>query len=73
MKKQVAIIVGGTGLYFQSLINCLVKIPNIPVKLRNKIRKIQKKYVQEKFYKKLFFSFFPFLFQLPVTLIVQSS
>ena len=52
-RKKVPILVGGTGLYFQSLINGLVKIPNIPVKLRNKIRKIQKKYGQEKFYKKL--------------------
>ena len=52
-KKKVPILVGGTGLYFQSLINGLVKIPNIPVKLRNKIRKIQKKYGQKKFYKKL--------------------
>ena len=52
-RKKVPILVGGTGLYFQSLINGLVKIPNIPVKLRNKIRKIQKKYGQKKFYKKL--------------------
>ena len=52
-RKKIPIIVGGTGLYFQSLINGLVKIPTIPMKLRNKIRAIQKKYGQKKFYKKL--------------------
>ena len=52
-RKKIPILVGGTGLYFQSLINGLVKIPNIPIKLRNKIRKMQKKYGQKKFYKKL--------------------
>ncbi|MDC1463257.1 tRNA (adenosine(37)-N6)-dimethylallyltransferase MiaA [Alphaproteobacteria bacterium] len=35
-KKQIPILVGGTGLYFQSLINGLVKIPEIPLKFRNK-------------------------------------
>ena len=43
-RKKIPIIVGGTGLYFQSLINGLVKIPTNPIKLRNKIRSIQKKY-----------------------------
>ena len=52
-KKKIPILVGGTGLYFQSLINGLVKIPNIPFKIRNKIRLLQKKYGQKKFYKKL--------------------
>ena len=52
-RKKIPIIVGGTGLYFQSLINGLVKIPTIPMKLRNKIRSMQKKYGQKKFYKKL--------------------
>jgi tRNA dimethylallyltransferase len=52
-RKKIPILVGGTGLYFQSLINGLVKIPNIPIKLRNEIRKMQKKYGQKKFYKKL--------------------
>ena len=37
-RKKIPIVVGGTGLYFQSLINGLVKIPNISMKLRNKIR-----------------------------------
>jgi len=52
-RKKIPILVGGTGLYFQSLINGLVKIPKIPVKFRNKIRLIQKKEGQKKFYKKL--------------------
>ena len=52
-KKKIPILVGGTGLYFQSLINGLVKIPNIPLKLRSKIRLMQKKEGQKKFYKRL--------------------
>ena len=52
-RKKIPILVGGTGLYFQSLINGLVKIPNIPFKIRNKIRLLQKKIGQKKFYKRL--------------------
>jgi tRNA dimethylallyltransferase len=52
-KKKIAILVGGTGLYFQSLINGLVKIPEIPLNLRNKVRLMSKKEGQKKFYKKL--------------------
>jgi len=52
-RKKIPILVGGTGLYFQSLIEGLVKIPEIPLKFRNKIRLIQKKDGQKKFYKKL--------------------
>jgi len=52
-KKKIPILVGGTGLYFQSLIDGLVKIPEIPLKFRNKIRLIQKKEGQKKFYKEL--------------------
>ena len=52
-KKKVPILVGGTGLYFKSLTDGLVKIPNIPVKFRNAIRLLQKKIGQKKFYKKL--------------------
>ena len=52
-RKKTPILVGGTGLYFNSLINGLVKIPNIPIKFRNKIRLMQKTYGQKKFYKKL--------------------
>ena len=52
-RKKIPILVGGTGLYFQSLIDGLVKIPEIPLKFRNKIRLIQKKDGQKRFYKKL--------------------
>ena len=52
-RKKIPILVGGTGLYFQSLIEGLVKIPEIPLKFRNKIRKLQKKEGQKKFYNKL--------------------
>jgi len=52
-RKKIPILVGGTGLYFQSLIVGLVKIPKIPLKIRNKIRSIQEKVGQKKFYKKL--------------------
>jgi|TARA_B110000027_G_scaffold101901_1_gene107784 tRNA dimethylallyltransferase len=52
-RKKIPIIVGGTGLYFQSLVKGLVKIPKIPLKFRNKIRSMQKKNGQKKFYTKL--------------------
>jgi tRNA dimethylallyltransferase len=52
-RKKIPVLVGGTGLYFQSLIDGLVKIPEIPVKFRNKIRLIQKNEGQKKFYKNL--------------------
>ena len=52
-RKKIPILVGGTGLYFQSLIDGLVKVPKIPIKFRNKIRLIQKKEGQKNFYKKL--------------------
>ena len=52
-RKKISILVGGTGLYFQSLINGLVKIPKIPNNFRNKIRLMQAKEGQKNFYKKL--------------------
>ena len=52
-RKKIPILVGGTGLYFQSLINGIAKIPEIPLKFKNKIRLMQKKEGQKKFYKKL--------------------
>jgi tRNA dimethylallyltransferase len=52
-KKKIPILVGGTGLYFQSLINGLVKIPEIPLYFRNKVRLMSKREGQKKFYKKL--------------------
>jgi len=52
-RKKIPILVGGTGLYFQSIINGLVKIPKVPLKIRKKVRLMQKKDRQRKFYKKL--------------------
>ena len=52
-KNKIPIIVGGTGLYFKALTDGLVKIPNIPIKFRNKIRNLQKKAGQKLFFKKL--------------------
>ena len=52
-RKNIPILVGGTGLYFKALTGGLVKIPNIPIKFRNKIRNLQKKVGQKKFFKQL--------------------
>ena len=52
-KKKIPVVVGGTGLYFKALTDGLVKIPNIPMKVRNKTRLMQKKLGQKKFYNKL--------------------
>ena len=52
-RNKTPILVGGTGLYFQSLVDGLVKIPEIPIKFRNQIRLNHKKEGQKKFYKKL--------------------
>ena len=52
-KRKTPIIVGGTGLYFKALIDGLVKIPKIPIRLRNLIIKDQRELGQKIFYKKL--------------------
>ena len=52
-RKKVPIVAGGTGLYFKALTDGLVKIPNIPIKVRNKIRLMQRKLGQKKFYNRL--------------------
>ncbi len=52
-RKKVPILVGGTGLYFKSLTDGLVKIPKIPIKLREKIRILHKKLGNKVFYSKL--------------------
>ena len=49
-RNKVPIIVGGTGLYFKSITEGLVKIPKIPLTFRNKIRSLQQRIGQEKFY-----------------------
>ena len=53
LRNKTPILVGGTGLYFKALTDGLVIIPNIPLKVRNKIRNLQKKLGQKKFYSKL--------------------
>ena len=52
-KNKTPIVVGGTGLYYKVLLDGLVKIPNIPIAFRNKIRNYQKKIGQKKFYNEL--------------------
>ena len=52
-RNKVPILVGGTGLYFKSIVEGLVKIPNIPLRFRNQVRLIQKRKGQKKFYQKL--------------------
>ena len=49
-KKKVPIFVGGTGLYFKSLSEGLVNIPNIPIEFRKKIRILHKKLGSQKFF-----------------------
>ena len=48
-KRKVPILVGGTGLYFKALVDGLAKIPDIPIPLREKIRKYHKKFVRKNF------------------------
>ena len=52
-RKKVPIFVGGTGLYFKALTDGLVKIPNVPEKLRNKIRSMHKKIGSKNFFLRL--------------------
>ena len=52
-RKKIPILVGGTGLYFKALTDGLVKIPNISIQSRNKIRNLQKKLGQKKFFMQL--------------------
>ena len=52
-KKKIPILVGGTGLYFKSLTEGLVSIPNIPIQFRKKIRSLHLKLGQKKFFTKL--------------------
>ena len=47
------IVTGGTGLYFKALTEGLVKIPDIPSKAREEIRKLHETIGQEKFYEQL--------------------
>ncbi len=53
IRGKVPILVGGTGLYFKALTDGLVKIPNIPLKFRQKIRSLHKKVGQKEFFSRL--------------------
>ena len=52
-RKKIPILVGGTGLYFKALTDGLVNIPNIPNKLRERIRSLHKKLGAKKFFLEL--------------------
>ena len=51
--KKIPIIVGGTGLYFNAIINGISKIPPINKTKKKHIRALHKKIGQKKFYEKL--------------------
>ena len=52
-RNKTPILVGGTGLYFKAITEGLVNIPNIPIRLKSKIRLLHKKIGTKKFFSKL--------------------
>jgi len=52
-RKKIPILVGGTGLYFKAITEGLVNIPNIPIRIRSKIRFLHKKIGSKKFFSEL--------------------
>ena len=52
-KKKIPIIVGGTGLYFNTITRGISKIPPIDLITRNKVRSLFKEIGYKNFYKKL--------------------
>ena len=52
-KRKTPIVVGGTGLYFNTITKGISKIPNIDLKTRKKVRDLFKELGSKKFYKKL--------------------
>ena len=52
-RGKIAILVGGTGLYFKALTNGLVSIPYIPLIFRNKIRSLHRKLGSKIFFSEL--------------------
>ena len=52
-KKKTPIIIGGTGLYFNTITKGISKIPDIDIKTRTKVRNLFKKLGSRKFYEKL--------------------
>ena len=52
-KKKTPIIVGGTGLYFNTIVKGISKIPDIDLKTRSEVRYLFKQIGFKKFYEKL--------------------
>ena len=52
-RKKIPIVVGGTGLYFNTIIKGMSKIPDIDLKTRNTVRNLYKKLGNKKFYNQL--------------------
>ena len=52
-KKKIPIIVGGTGLYFNTITKGISKIPDIDIKTRSKVRALFNQLGYQKFYEKL--------------------
>ena len=52
-KKKTPIVVGGTGLYFNTITKGISKIPDIDLKTRSKVRTLFNRLGHQKFYEKL--------------------
>jgi len=52
-KKKTPIVVGGTGLYFNTITKGISKIPDIDLKTRSKVRTLYNRLGYQKFYEKL--------------------
>ena len=52
-RNKTPVLVGGTGLYFKAITEGLVNIPNIPIRIRSKIRFLHKKLGVKKFFSRL--------------------
>ena len=52
-RKKIPIVVGGTGLYFNTIIKGITKIPEIDYRTRNMVRNLYKKQGIKKFYNHL--------------------
>ena len=52
-KKKTPIVVGGTGLYFNTITKGISKIPDIDIKTRSKVRTLFNRLGYQKFYEKL--------------------
>ena len=52
-KKKIPIIVGGTGLYFNTITKGISKIPDIDIRTRSKVRNLYNRLGYKKFYEEL--------------------